>query len=316
MKSNVIPPSAFRPRAGAADWMRQFQDWLCHRLETADGGGSRFRHEEWTHPGGGGGLARALQHGAVLEKGSVIFSEVWDEMSEPLVKQLQLNDRSYFATGITAGLHPRSPMVPISHLSLRYFEARTGEAWFAGSLDLTPVYVDVAQARWFHAQIQAVCNRHDAGYYARFKAEADEHFYLPHRGETRGVGGLHFPQLRVGPDGLFEELLAFVQDVGEVYGRTYCTLMGQNAHLAYSEPEKRWQQVRRARCAEFTLATGHPGRFEPATGYPEGMVLGLPPRAEWHYNHAPTPGSPEAQTQQWLRRGVDWLAPNNPAVGP
>ncbi|WP_460609606.1 coproporphyrinogen III oxidase [Hymenobacter terrigena] len=312
MKHEVLSSTAFMPRPGVEQWMRQFQDWLCHRLGMADGG-SKFVHNEWTHPGGGGGIMCALQHGAVLEKAGVSFSAVWDQMSEPMARQLQVKDRRYYTADVNVGLHPHSPMVPISHFNVRYFESGAGEAWFAGSLDLTPVYVDVAQARWFHEQIQAVCHRHDAAYYPRFKAGADAHFFLPHRGETRGVGGLFFEQLMVGRDGLFEELLAFVQDVGEVFGRTYGTLMRQNAHLPYSEPEKRWQQQRRARCAEFNLTVDQPSRFELAAHGPQQFALGLPPRAEWHHAPAPAPGSPEARTQQWLRPGVDWLTPTTSA---
>ncbi|MCI1188638.1 coproporphyrinogen III oxidase [Hymenobacter sp. DH14] len=303
MKYDTILPLTFAPRPGAEAWMRQFQDWLCHRLETADGGGHRFRPEEWAH-GGGGGTTHTLEQGAVLEKSSVAFAAVWDVMSKPLAQRLRLRDPRYFVASLQAGLHPRSPMVPGAHLHLRYVEAATGEAWFGGSLDLTPTYVDVAQARWFHQQLQEMCGLHDASYYPRFKAGADAHFYLPHRGETRGVGGLYFDRLQVGRDGLFEELLAFVQDVGEVYGRTYGTLMSQNAGRPYAEPEKRWQQLRRGRYAEFSLTMERP---EPACRCPQSLVLGLPPRAEWYHHHTPAPGSAEAQTLQWLRPGIDWL---------
>lgn len=285
--------------------MRQFQDWLCHRLEMSDGGSSRFLPQEWVHGGGGGGLTRTLGLGAVLEKSSVAFSAVWDVMSKQMARRFRVGDRRYFVASLHAGLHPRSPMVPSSQLHVRYVETATGEAWFTGSLDLTPTYVDVAQARWFHQQLRAMCDLHNTSYYRRFKARADAHFYLPHRGETRGVGGLYFDRLVVGRDGLFEELLAFVQDVGEVYGRIYGTLMRQNAGLPYSTPGKHWQQVRRGRYAEFSLTMERP---EPAGASPQGIVLGLPPRAEWYHNHAPIPGSPEAQTLQWLRPGIDWLS--------
>ena len=302
-------PAAAAPRIMVERWMRQFQDWLCHRLETADGSGHRFVPEDWTHAEGGGGITRVLQHGNMLEKGGVAFSAVWGEMSEAAARQLLMPDRRYFATGVSVVQHPRSPRVPISHMNVRYFEAGNGEAWFGGGLDLTPIYVDAPQARWFHEQLWEVCQRHRPDYYPRFKAWADEYFYLPHRQETRGVGGLFFDRLTVGRDGFFEELFAFVQDVGELYGRTYSAIMRQNAPLPYTEREQQWQRVRRGRYAEFNLAIDRGTRFGLETGgRTESILMSLPPQADWHYNLTPEPASPEAASQQWLRPGIDWLA--------
>jgi len=290
------------------DWMRHFQGWLCYQLETADGSGARFREDNWQHVGGGGGCTRVLQQGQVLEKGGVAFSAVWGEMSEKAAQQLLMPDPCYFATGVSVVQHPRSPMVPISHMNVRYFEAGNGEAWFGGGLDLTPIYVDEEQARWFHQQIEQVCKGHDASYYPRFKQWADEYFYLPHRQETRGIGGIFFDRLTVGKDGSFEELFAFVQDVGEVYGRTYSTIMRQNRNLPYTEQQKQWQQVRRGRYAEFNLALDRGTRFGLETGGRiESILMSLPPQAEWHYNLTPEPGSLEVATQAWLQKGINWL---------
>ncbi|MBO2011282.1 oxygen-dependent coproporphyrinogen oxidase [Hymenobacter negativus] len=309
MTSSTFLPIA-PARAVVEHWMRQFQDWLCHRLEAADGSGVRFSRDDWHHEGGGGGSTRVIQQGDVLEKGGVAFSAVWGEMSEAAARQLLMPDRRYFATGVSVVQHPRSPRVPISHMNVRYFEAGNGEAWFGGGLDLTPIYVDVVQARQFHEQLHEVCQRHDGSYYQRFKQWADDYFYLPHRRETRGVGGLFFDRLTVGKDGLFEELFAFVQDVGELYGRSYSAIMHQNADLPYTEREKHWQLVRRGRYAEFNLAIDRGTRFGLETGgRTESILMSLPPQAEWHYNLEPTPDSPEAASQQWLRQGVDWLKP-------
>ncbi|HEX8657032.1 MAG TPA: oxygen-dependent coproporphyrinogen oxidase [Hymenobacter sp.] len=293
-------------RATVEAWMRRFQDWLCQQLEAADGGAT-FQEDRWQHAEGGGGRTRVLGQGAVLEKGGVNFSAVWGQMSEAAARQLLMPDPGYFATGVSVVQHPRSPRVPISHMNVRYFEAGNGEAWFGGGLDLTPIYVDEAQARWFHQQIREVCDQHAPTYYTRFKAWADEYFYLPHRQETRGVGGIFFDRLTVGQDGTFEELFAFVQAVGEVYGRTYFELMRQNRDLPYTEREKQWQLVRRGRYAEFNLAIDRGTRFGLETGgRTESILMSLPPQVEWHYNHLPEPGSPEATTQAWLRKGVEW----------
>ena len=305
--------TAIPPRTLVENWMRHFQDWLCYRLELADGSGTKFQETPWEHAAGGGGRTRVLLHGNVLEKGGVAFSAVCGSLTEPAAQALLLPDRRFFATGVSVVQHPRSPRVPISHMNVRYFEAGNGEAWFGGGLDLTPIYVDEAQARWFHEQIREMCQRHDAGYYPRFKQWADEYFYLPHRQETRGVGGIFFDRLTVGQDGSFEELFAFVQDVGEVYGRAYATIMRQNQGLPFTEREKQWQLVRRGRYAEFNLAIDRGTRFGLETGgRTESILMSLPPQAEWHYNYTVEPGSAEEATQHWLRQDVDW-APAVPA---
>jgi coproporphyrinogen III oxidase len=288
--------------------MRQFQDWLCQQIEAADGLG-QFQEDAWQHHSGGGGRSRVLTGGRVIEKGGVNFSAVEGSMSEHAARVLLMPNPNYFATGVSVVQHPRSPRVPISHMNVRYFEAGNGEAWFGGGLDLTPIYVDEQQARWFHEQIAEVCAQHDATYYTRFKEWADEYFYLPHRQETRGVGGIFFDRLTVGKDGDQEGLFAFVRAVGEVYGRTYTHLMHQNAELPFTEREKQWQLVRRGRYAEFNLAIDRGTRFGLETnGRTESILMSLPPQAEWHYNLQPEPGSPEEATQQWLRKGVDWVA--------
>ncbi|KUG08878.1 oxygen-dependent coproporphyrinogen oxidase [Solirubrum puertoriconensis] len=298
-------PTPFRQNV--EQWMRYFQKWLYTKLETTDGGAT-FQPDVWQHHSGGGGETRVIQNGNILEKGGVNFSAVWGQMDERAAKQLLMPDPNYFATGVSVVQHPRSPMVPISHMNVRYFEAGNGEAWFGGGLDLTPIYVDVKQARWFHEQIAEVCERHNSAYYQRFKTWADEYFFLTHRQETRGVGGIFFDRLTVGKEGDRDELFAFVQDVGEVYGRTYSELMRRNAELPYGEQEVKWQMIRRSRYAEFNLAIDRGTKFGLETsGRTESILMSLPPRCEWHYNLQPEPGSREADTQRWLKKGVNWL---------
>ncbi|TYZ06909.1 oxygen-dependent coproporphyrinogen oxidase [Hymenobacter lutimineralis] len=306
--TNDAPAAPQAVRATVAEWMRWFQDWLCEQLAAADGTGT-FREDAWVHHSGGGGRTRVISQGAVLEKGGVNFSAVEGRISEAAARTLLMPDPNYFATGVSVVQHPGSPLVPISHMNVRYFEAGNGEAWFGGGLDLTPIYVDETQARWFHQQIKQVCDQHNPAYYPRFKQWADEYFYLPHRQETRGIGGIFFDRLTVGQDGTFEELFAFVQAVGEVYGRTYSTLMRQNAGLPHTERQKQWQLVRRGRYAEFNLAIDRGTKFGLETGgRTESILMSLPPQCEWHYNFPIEPGSPEEATQHWLRPGIDWLS--------
>ncbi|TGE18020.1 oxygen-dependent coproporphyrinogen oxidase [Hymenobacter elongatus] len=302
------PPAASTFRDTVADWLRDFQRRLCEQLEAAEGHAT-FQQDAWTHGSGGGGLSRVIQGGRVLEKGGVNFSAVWGEMSEQAARVLLMPNANYFATGVSVVQHPRSPRVPIAHMNVRYFEAGNGEAWFGGGIDLTPIYVDESQARWFHQQLKDVCDAHNPAYYARFRQWADDYFYLPHRQETRGVGGIFFDRLTVGKDGSREELFAFMQAVGNVFGPTYTALMHQNRDLPYGEREVQWHMLRRARYAEFNLAFDRGTRFGLETGgRTESILMSLPPRCEWHYDQRPEPNSAEAATQAWLRKGVQWLA--------
>jgi coproporphyrinogen III oxidase len=291
-------------------WLADFQLRLCQQLEAADAGPVTFQTDTWQREGGGGGRSKVLEHGAILEKGGVGFSAVWGEMSAAAAKQLHMPDPHFYATGVSVVLHPRSPRVPIIHMNVRYFEAGNGEAWFGGGIDLTPIYVDEAQARGFHAQLKAVCDRHNPAYYPKFTRWADDYFYLPHRQETRGVGGIFYDRLTVGPDGTAEDLFAFMRDVAELFGPFYTGLMAQNYALPFTEREEAWQTQRRARYAEFNLAFDRGTRFGLETGgRTESILMSLPPRTGWVYNPAPpVPGTPEAATLAWLRKGVDWLA--------
>ena len=289
-------------------WLADFQQRLCQQLAAADAGPAPFLTDSWQREGGGGGRSRVLEHGRILEKGGVGFSAVWGTMSEAAARQLHMPDPHFYATGVSVVLHPRSPQVPIIHMNVRYFEAGNGEAWFGGGIDLTPIYVDVPQARDFHARLKAVCDRHNPAYYPKFTRWADDYFYLPHRQETRGIGGIFYDRLTIGPDGTADELFAFMRDVAELFGVFYTGLMAANHALPYGPAEEAWQSLRRARYAEFNLAFDRGTRFGLETGgRTESILMSLPPRTGWAYNPAaPAPSSPEATTLAWLRKGVDW----------
>ena len=173
-----------------SDYFQQLQDQICAAIEQTDGKG-KFHEDLWQHHGGGGGRTRLIQAGNILEKGGVNFSAVQGQTSEALMKQMNLTERAdYFATGVSIVMHPVSPMVPIIHMNVRYFEMSNGTSWFGGGIDLTPHYVVDEDARWFHQQLKATCDAHDVNYYPKFKNWADDYFFLPHRQETRGVGGI------------------------------------------------------------------------------------------------------------------------------
>lgn len=289
------------------------QDRICQSLEEADGTG-RFREDSWERPGGGGGRSRTLTGGTVIEKGGVGFSAVHGEATEATLRALKLTDRNettlptFYATGVSIVLHPRNPMVPIIHMNVRYFEMSTGHNWFGGGIDLTPHYVVDNDARWFHRSLKTVCDRHDPTYYSKFKPWADDYFYIPHRQETRGIGGIFFDYLKPTDAAHKADLFAFVQDVGNAFAPIYTHFMQQNQDLPFGEREKDWQLLRRGRYVEFNLVWDRGTKFGLETnGRTESILMSMPPQANWIYDFRTEAGSREEQTVRQLRKGIDWV---------
>lgn len=288
-----------------ADWFMGVQDRICAALETADGKG-KFLEEDWKREGGGGGRTRVLQQGNVLEKGGVNFSAVHGELPENIVRALKVDDASFFATGVSIVLHPVSPRVPIIHMNTRYFELSDGTWWFGGGIDLTPHYVVEEDARWFHQQLKNTCDRHNTQYYPKFKTWADDYFFITHRNETRGIGGIFFDRLQ--EEGKKETLWKFVQDVAETFAPTYTELIARHRDELYTEREKEWQLIRRGRYVEFNLVYDKGTKFGLDTnGRIESILMSLPDLAGWKYHYQPEPGGPEAKTLEWLRKGINWV---------
>ncbi|UHG89540.1 oxygen-dependent coproporphyrinogen oxidase [Spirosoma oryzicola] len=284
------------------------QDRICQALADADGMG-QFREDAWERPGGGGGRSRTIADGAVIEKGGVGFSAVQGAATEATLRSLNLTEPAeFYATGVSIVLHPRNPMVPIIHMNVRYFEMSTGQSWFGGGIDLTPHYVVDEDARWFHAHLKAVCDRHDPAYHPKFKTWADDYFFIPHRQETRGVGGIFFDYLKPADASHKAELFAFVQDVGNAFAPIYTHFMRQNRDLPFGEREKQWQLLRRGRYVEFNLVWDRGTKFGLETnGRTESILMSMPPQANWTYDFRPEPGSQEERTLSLLRKGVDWV---------
>jgi coproporphyrinogen III oxidase len=295
-------------RQTIAAFFRDLQDSICAALEAEDGR-ARFHEDRWERPGGGAGRTRVIQHGHVLEKGGVNFSEVHGTVSPAMRRSLLIDEGTrFFATGVSLVLHPESPFVPITHANVRYFELDNGTCWFGGGIDLTPVYVDSDDARQFHTGLKAVCDAHPkAGTYRRFKRWADDYFYLPHRGEMRGVGGIFFDYLKPHAGADLADLFAFVQDVGRAFAPLYTPLMRKNKHLRYGKPEQEWQQIRRGRYAEFNLVLDRGTKFGlESAGRTESILMSLPPLVRWEYDYHPAPDSPEADSLRYFQKGIDW----------
>jgi len=277
------------------------QGTLVDALERADGPG-RFGRDEWERPGGGGGVARVLAEGAVFEKAGVNVSRVHGRLSPALASKLPGQGDQFAAVGLSLVLHPRSPRVPTAHANVRLIE-HGAKAWFGGGADLTPYYLFEEDAAHFHRTLKAACDRHEPGSYQRFKEACDSYFFLRHRGEHRGVGGIFFEDLGGDP----ERELAFVEDVGRSFLEAYLPIVERRRELAFGEAERTWQEIRRGRYVEFNLLYDRGTVFGLETGgRTESILMSLPPRVRFVYDHAPEPGSPEARLLEVVRHPRDW----------
>jgi coproporphyrinogen III oxidase len=282
----------------ADEFFRQLQQKICAALEETDGRAT-FRTDSWQRPGGGGGITRVLAEGNVFEKGGVNTSSVHGELKPDFAAQLPGDGLKFFAAGISLVLHPKNPHVPTVHANFRCL--RRGAAfWFGGGADLTPYYPVKEDAVHFHLTWKRVCDAHDPGYYPRFKKWCDEYFFLPHRGETRGVGGIFFDQL-VG------DVFPFVRDCGEAFLSAYLPIVLRRKDDAYGDGERQFQLLRRGRYVEFNLLYDRGTTFGLKTdGRVESILMSLPPLARWEYDAQFPPGSREAALADWLRPR-DWL---------
>lgn len=287
------------------EWFKGLQDEICGALSEADG--SAFKEDLWERSGGGGGRTRILE-GNHIEKGGVNFSAVHGKTPEKILKALNLPEAEFYATGVSIVLHPKNPKVPIIHMNVRYFEMSNGIWWFGGGIDLTPHYVVEEEARFFHQQMKNVCDQHDEAYYPQFKTWADDYFFIKHREETRGIGGIFFDRLNETDSQTKESRFDFVKAVGQTFAPTYLHLFNENFKKAFSEQEKEWQLLRRGRYVEFNLVWDKGTKFGLDTnGRTESILMSLPANASWAYRHEPTADTAEGQTLALLKKGIDWL---------
>lgn len=296
---------AFKDEVVAA--YQKIQDEICSSLEIADGK-ARFEEEIWNREGGGGGRTRILQSGNVIEKGGVNFSAVHGKLPDAVKKAFKVDSDDFFATGVSIVMHPSNPFVPIIHMNIRYFEMDEQTRWFGGGIDLTPHYVIDTDARFFHHLLKQTCDEFDASFYTKFKAIADDYFYIKHREETRGVGGIFYDRLKPDNTGLsFDQILDFSVAVGNTFIPAYTELIDRNRDKEFTAQEQEWQYLRRSRYAEFNLVYDAGTKFGLETnGRIESILMSLPPLAKWTYNYTPIPGSAEADTLTKLKKGISW----------
>lgn len=285
---------------------KDIQQTICSTLEKADGTG-KFSLDSWEKEIGSG-LTRVMQNGSIIEKAGVNFSHVTGDFNENMAHLLGERASKYEATGISSILHSGNPFVPTIHMNVRHFELDNGSAWFGGGIDLTPMYVNPEEARWFHQTLKDICDKYDISLYAAWKNWADDYFYIEHRQETRGIGGIFFDRVAVNNDSDYEKMLNLTADLAHAYPVIYAELMKNNGHRSFTEAEKHWQKIRRGRYVEFNLIYDRGTKFGlESDGNTESILVSLPAEVEWVYQHKPAPESAEAKTLELLKKGVNWV---------
>jgi len=244
----------------------------------------------------------------VIEKGGVNFSAVHGKLPESVRKAFKVDSEDFFATGVSIVMHPNNPFVPIIHMNIRYFEMDDQTRWFGGGIDLTPHYIIDTDARYFHHLLKQTCDEFDTSFYPKFKTHADDYFFIKHREETRGVGGIFYDRLRPENTGLsFDQILDFSIAVGNTFIPVYTELIDRNRDKEFDEKQQEWQYLRRSRYAEFNLVYDAGTKFGLETnGRIESILMSLPPMAKWIYNHQTLPGSEESYTLSKLKKGIEW----------
>jgi len=294
----------------------RIQGEMCRALEDADGG--KFVVEKWSRSEGGGGITCVMQDSTVFEKAGVNVSVVSGVLPPAAAQQMRVRHKElsegnlhFFAAGISSVLHPRNPNVPTLHFNYRYFEvddSSTGKKhwWFGGGTDLTPYILVEEDVVYFHTQLKLACDRHGNDFYSKYKKWCDEYFFITHRGEARGVGGIFFDDLDT-PN--HDEIFKFVTSCAESVKPSYIPIVLKNKDLDYSDADRQWQLLRRGRYVEFNLIYDRGtkfGLFTPDARI-ESILMSLPLIARWEYCHKPSPGSKEAKIMEVFVNPRDWI---------
>ena len=292
-------------------YLTTLQSRICERLELIDQSAG-FATESWDRPEGGGGISRVLADGNVIEKGGVNFSHVVGSSMPASATQHrpELAGRSFRALGVSLVIHPRNPHAPTSHANVRMFMAEKPGAepvwWMGGGFDLTPYYGYEEDAVFWHTQAKAACDPFGDGVYPRFKQWCDDYFYIPHRQEPRGVGGLFYDDLN---EWGFDQTFAFMRSVGDGFLNAYAPILERRKDTPWTEEERQWQLYRRGRYVEFNLVHDRGTLFGLQTnGRTEAILMSLPPLVRWEYGLTPGEGTPEARLMSDFLPPRDWLS--------
>ncbi len=292
------------------DYLLALQDSICQALEDEDGV-ARFKEESWQREQGGGGRTRVISEGAVIEKGGVNFSHVFGDKLPPSASasRPELAGRGFQAMGVSLVIHPKNPYVPTSHANFRFFVAEKEGAepvwWFGGGFDLTPYYGFEEDCVHWHQTAKQACEPFGEALYSKYKNWCDEYFYLRHRDEPRGVGGLFFDDLN---EPGFEQCFGFVKSVGDAYIKAYRPIIARRKNTPYGECERKFQCYRRGRYVEFNLVYDRGTLFGlQSGGRTESILMSLPPVVHWDYNWQPEPGSKEAELYEYYLQPREWV---------
>ncbi|MEO6993457.1 MAG: oxygen-dependent coproporphyrinogen oxidase [Lacunisphaera sp.] len=302
----MMPPDLNAVRA----YLLALQDSICAALESEDGG-TRFQEDTWTRTEGGGGRSRVLSEGPVFEKAGVGFSHVTGASLPPsaTASRPELAGKPYHALGVSLVIHPLNPYVPTSHANVRFFIAGEGESavwWFGGGFDLTPYYGFEEDAVHWHRTAQAACSPLGAELYPKFKKWCDDYFFLKHRNEPRGVGGIFFDDFNA-PG--FERSFALMRSVGDAFVPAYLPIVQKRKATASGKRERDFQLYRRGRYVEFNLVWDRGTHFGlQSGGRTESILMSLPPLVAWRYDWKPEPKSPEARLHDIFLKPRDWAA--------
>ena len=298
-------------------FLLKLQDHICQQLAAADGKG-HFAEDQWVREEGGGGQSRVMTHGAVFEQAGVNFSHVSGATlpASATAHRPELAGRSFQAMGVSLVIHPLSPYIPTSHANVRFFIAeKPGEApvwWFGGGFDLTPYYGFEEDARHWHLTAQQLCQPFGDDVYPKYKKWCDDYFFIKHRNEARGIGGLFFDDLN-SPD--FDTCFSFMQAVGNGFTDAYLPIVEQRKALPWGERERQFQLYRRGRYVEFNLVWDRGTLFGLQTGgRTESILMSMPPLVRWEYGYEPEAGSPEAALYSDFLPVRDWLAEKGSSV--
>ena len=290
-----------------SDAFRACQQFITKELEEWDGGAS-FIEDAWERAEGGGGYTRTIKNGRVIEKGGVAFSAVHGKVSAAMRKQLQLEGDSFYATGVSIVLHPKHPLHPIIHMNVRYFEIDGNTYWFGGGIDLTPHYINDSLATEFHKDLKQINDKYHPDFYQKFKDWADDYFFLPHRNETRGIGGVFFDHQNESSGISKQQLFSFCEELALSFPGIYKKQVDLQELHESTEKEQQWQLHRRSRYVEFNLLHDRGTKFGIySNGRTESILMSMPPMASWEYDFQPNDDSNAIRTQKKLLKGINWI---------
>lgn len=297
-------------------YIQNLQNHITSKLEEVDGV-AKFREDIWTRTEGGGGQTRVLEDGNVFEKGGVNISAVHGKLPDSMQQLFNVEEAEFFACGLSLVIHPKNPMVPTVHANWRYFEMYDDNGniinqWFGGGQDLTPYYLFEEDAIHFHQTCKTACDKHNTEFYPKFKKQCDTYFWNAHRNEARGIGGLFFDYCKETNEMKMEDWYNFVTEIGNSFLDAYVPIVEKRKELAFTQDQKTWQEIRRGRYVEFNLVHDKGTLFGLKTnGRIESILMSLPPKVQWIYDHQPEPNSEEERLIKVLMSPRDWLVKNN-----